>query len=206
MLCCGTGGRRPFPTRLICIIQGSSRFNHLFFRILTPTNTRWFFALATAQFQRLGRREFHFLSSLRRDSLFPDLCFSPSFIQLLRELLSRARTCRDGSRYVSGFEPIYSRKKAQSWNEERRHGQRRAFQTDSIFFFLRSSGSLSLSFYRLDFAVNDLRDDDFHRSFDHLLRALLTLPSAPAVVTMEFFAVPGWVPMTTAGSQQVSDH
>ncbi|KAL7415046.1 hypothetical protein BDY24DRAFT_383535 [Mrakia frigida] len=55
----------------------------------------------------------------------------------------------------------------------------------------------------LDFAVNDLRDDDFHRSFDHLLRALLTLPSAPAVVTMEFFAIPGWIPMTTAGSNQL---
>ncbi|KAL7415144.1 hypothetical protein BDY24DRAFT_383861 [Mrakia frigida] len=51
----------------------------------------------------------------------------------------------------------------------------------------------------LDSAVNDQRSDEHHRSFDHLLRSLLTLPSAPAIVAMEFFAIPANNEMTTGG-------
>jgi len=52
--------------------------------------------------------------------------------------------------------------------------------------------------------VNDQRQDDQHRSYDILLRSILTLPAAPAIISMEFFAIAPAMPMVLGGSNQVS--
>ncbi|KAL7416489.1 hypothetical protein BDY24DRAFT_379878 [Mrakia frigida] len=55
----------------------------------------------------------------------------------------------------------------------------------------------------IDFAVNDERDDEYFRSFDHLLRSLLTLPTAPAVISMEFFVLGAYNILTGGGGNQL---
>lgn len=55
----------------------------------------------------------------------------------------------------------------------------------------------------VEFAVNDERNDQDYRSYDHLLRSLLTLPTAPAVMTMEFFVLGAYNLPTGAGGNQV---
>lgn len=61
----------------------------------------------------------------------------------------------------------------------------------------------SSSPFSIDFAVNDRPTDEEHAAYDHLLRALLTLPSAPAVISFEFFQLSTQIAMRTGGSNEL---